>query len=255
MAKTELGIALNTAFGTKIEERIANVLDAGFTHVSMVWGENDDEHEKFYRQAKYIKENRVPVYSVHAPLYPTDYTDRGVGVMWEDSPAAKTYREFLCRCAREIAEYTERHNDYESNFRNTKFHGQNNLDKISHAVCSMAVDVDAKAIAVCSVSGKTAMLVSRFRTPVDIVGMTTDPKIWRRLSMSWGVTPVLAEDFPNMDVMFYFAKQATKEALNLQKGDNLTKIALAHHTTVERLVQLNHISNPNLIRVGQKLLV
>jgi LysM repeat protein len=41
----------------------------------------------------------------------------------------------------------------------------------------------------------------------------------------------------------------------VQKGDNLTKIALAHHTTVERLVQLNHISNPNLIRVGQKLLV
>lgn len=107
MAKTELGIALNTAFGTKIEERIANVLDAGFTHVSMVWGENDDEHEKFYRQAKYIKENKVPVYSVHAPLYPTDYTDLGVGVMWEDSPAAKTYREFLCRCASEIAEYTD----------------------------------------------------------------------------------------------------------------------------------------------------
>jgi pyruvate kinase len=65
------------------------------------------------------------------------------------------------------------------------------------------------------------MLVSRFRTPVNIVGMTTDVKIWRRLSMSWGVTPVLAEEFPNMDVMFYFAKKATADALKLNQGDNV----------------------------------
>ena len=65
------------------------------------------------------------------------------------------------------------------------------------------------------------MLVSRFRTPVDIVGMTTDHKIWRRLSMSWGVTPVLAEEYPNMEVMMYFAKKQAQEALNLEKGSNV----------------------------------
>jgi pyruvate kinase len=85
----------------------------------------------------------------------------------------------------------------------------------------MAIDVDAKAIVVCSLSGKTAMLVSRFRTPVDILGMTTDRKIWRRLSMSWGVTPVMADEFPSMDVMFYYAKNSAKSVLNLQPGDNL----------------------------------
>jgi pyruvate kinase len=65
------------------------------------------------------------------------------------------------------------------------------------------------------------MLVSRFRTPVDIVSMTTDPMIWRRLSMSWGVTPILADEFPNMDVMFYFAKMKAQESLNLAKGSNV----------------------------------
>ena len=85
----------------------------------------------------------------------------------------------------------------------------------------MALDLDAKAIAVSSVSGKTAMLVSRFRTPVNIIGMTTDPKIWRRLSMSWGVTPILADEFPNMDVMFYFAKNAARDVLGLKPGDNI----------------------------------
>ena len=106
-------------------------------------------------------------------------------------------------------------------FRNIEFNGKDNLDKISHAVCSMAVDVDAKAIAVCSVSGKTAMMVSRFRTPVDIVGLTTDHKIWRRLSMSWGVTPILVDEFPNMEVMFYFAKMKVEESLKLAKGSNI----------------------------------
>ena len=65
------------------------------------------------------------------------------------------------------------------------------------------------------------MLVSRFRTPVNIIGMTTDRKIWRRLSMSWGVTPVMADEFPSMDVMFYYAKKAAQETLNLQPGDNI----------------------------------
>ena len=142
-------------------------------------------------------------------------------VMLSGESAAGKYPVEAVRTMAEIAEYTENHNDYITKFRTTPYEGENNLDKLSHAVCSMALDVNAKAITVCSVSGKTAMLVSRFRTPVNIVGMTTDPKIWRRLSMSWGVTPLLAEQFPNMDVMFYYAKKMTKEALNLKEGDNV----------------------------------
>ena len=36
-------------------------------------------------------------------------------------------------------------------------------------------------------------------------------------------------------------------------GDNLTKIAKANNTTVNELVQINGIKNPNLIYVGQEL--
>ncbi len=39
------------------------------------------------------------------------------------------------------------------------------------------------------------------------------------------------------------------------KGDNLTKIARRYGTTVNTLVQLNHIKNPNRIFVGQVLLI
>ena len=142
-------------------------------------------------------------------------------VMLSGESAAGNYPVEAVSAMAQIAEYTEQHTDYKQRFLSTEYLGQNNLDCISHAVCSMAMDVGAKAIVVCSVSGKTAMLVSRFRTPVDIIGMTTDKKIWRRLSMSWGVTPVMAEQFPSMDVMFYYAQKAAVEHLSLQKGDNL----------------------------------
>lgn len=39
----------------------------------------------------------------------------------------------------------------------------------------------------------------------------------------------------------------------VQKGDNLTKIAKKFNTSVQKLVQLNNIKNPNLIYVGDKL--
>ncbi len=142
-------------------------------------------------------------------------------IMLSGESAAGKYPVEAVKAMAEIAEYTEQHTDYKQRFLSTEYNGNNNLDRITHAVCSMAMDLDAKAIVVCSVSGKTAMLVSRFRTPVDIIGMTTDKKIWRRLSMSWGVTPVMADEFPSMDVMFYYAKKAAVETLNLNPGDNI----------------------------------
>ena len=142
-------------------------------------------------------------------------------VMLSGESAAGKYPVEAVKAMAQIAEYTEQHTDYKHRFLSAEYVGKDNLDSISHAVCSMAIDLNAKAIVVCSVSGKTAMLVSRFRTPVDIIGMTTDVKIWRRLSMSWGVTPVLSESYPNMDVMFYCAKGNAVKVLDLKSGDNI----------------------------------
>ena len=121
----------------------------------------------------------------------------------------------------EICEFTEQHIRYGRRFRNFEFTIRNNLDAISHATCTMAIDVDAKAMVVCSVSGTTARMVSRFRSPVDIIGMTTIEKVWRKLALSWGVTPVLTEEFNSMDVMFYTGKKAAAKTLGLKPGDNV----------------------------------
>jgi pyruvate kinase len=147
--------------------------------------------------------------------------DGSSAIMLSGESAAGKYPVEAVRNMAKIAEYTEQHTSYRMRFLSTEFKIQNTLDAISHATCAMAIDVDAKGIVVCSVSGKTAMMVSRFRCPVDIVGMTTDPKIWRKLGLSWGVTPVLTEEFPTMDVMFYYAMNSAKKYLPVKRGDNV----------------------------------
>ncbi len=120
-----------------------------------------------------------------------------------------------------IATQTEKNIHYSKRFRNAEFKIRNTVDAISHATCGMAIDIEAKTIAVCSISGMTARMVSRFRSPVDILGVTTNERTWYKLAMSWGVTPVMVDRFDSTDVLFYTAKQKAIETFNLQSGDKL----------------------------------
>lgn len=120
-----------------------------------------------------------------------------------------------------IAEYTEKSIHYERRFYTTDFNIKNTVDAVSHSTCGMAIDIDAKAIAVCTISGMTARMVSRFRPPVDILGITTNEKTWRRLALSWGVTPVMCEMHSSLDVLFYEAKNKAKKCFDLQPDDKL----------------------------------
>ena len=142
-------------------------------------------------------------------------------IMLSGETAAGKYPEQAVKIMSSIAEATESEIHYDKRFYNYQFEMKNNVDCISHAVCGMAIDVNAKAIAVCSMSGITVRMVSRFRCPVDIVGITTDERSYRRLALSWGVTPVLCEKFDSTDVLFYFAQKKAADVLNLQSGDNI----------------------------------
>ena len=140
-------------------------------------------------------------------------------VMLSGESAAGKYPVDAVRNMAEIAEYTESQIKYTKRFRTSDFETRSIQDAISHATCAMAVDVQAKCIVASTLSGTTARMVSRFRCPVDIIGMTTSEKVWRKLNLSWGVTPVLCEEFSSMEVMFYHAMKKAKEVLSLQTGD------------------------------------
>ena len=147
--------------------------------------------------------------------------DGSSAVMLSGETAAGAHPAESVRYMAEICEFTERGIDYKEWFRTTEFKMRSNVDAVSHATCAMAIDVGAKCIVVNSWSGMTARMVSRFRCPIDIIGMTTTERAWRRLSLSWGVLPVLGEEFPSMEIIFYHALKKAKEVLRLSPGDNV----------------------------------
>ena len=120
-----------------------------------------------------------------------------------------------------IAEQTEKNIHYNKRFLRYDFKIKNIVDALSHSACAMAMDVDAKCIVVCSLSGMTARMVSRFRPPMDIIGFTADEKTRRQLALSWGIIPVKSEIYKSTDVLFYSAVNAAKKQLNLKSGDKV----------------------------------
>ncbi len=142
-------------------------------------------------------------------------------IMLSGETAAGKYPVLALQTMASIAEHTERKIHYDKRFRNYDFIIKNTVDAISHATCGMSLDVNAKAIAVCTLSGMTARMVSRFRSPVDILGVTTNEKTCRQLALSWGVTPVMCDTFDSTDVLFFTAKRLAARTFGLNQGDRI----------------------------------
>ena len=142
-------------------------------------------------------------------------------IMLSGETAAGKYPLEALKTMAEIAETTENNIHYNKRFYNAEFKIRNSVDAISHSTCGMAIDLNAKAIVACSLSGMTARMVSRFRPSVPILGLTTEERTWRRLALSWGVIPAMCERFSSTDVLFYTAKKIVEQDLALEKGDKI----------------------------------
>ena len=117
-------------------------------------------------------------------------------IMLSGETAAGKYPILAVQTMAKIAETTEGSINYKKRFHEADFQIRNMTDAISHSTCGMAIDIEAKAIVACSLSGMTARMVSRFRSPVPIIGLTTNEATRRKLSLSWGVTPPPAKNSP-----------------------------------------------------------
>ena len=142
-------------------------------------------------------------------------------VMLSGETAAGEYPVHAVQAMAKIAEEAERNIDYKKKFYQHDFKIKNDMDAISHATCGMAMDVGADAIVACTMSGRVAKMVSRFRSPIDIIGLTTNEKTWRSLALSWAVTPRMCEIVPSTEVLFYMAKKAAIDAMDLKEGDKI----------------------------------
>ena len=90
---------------------------------------------------------------------------------------------------------------------------------ISHATCTTAHDLGAKAIITVTKSGVTARQLSKFRPLYPIVGCTTEKHVWRQLNLSWGVVPMLIDEVEDTDALFERAVDAAERTGLVKSGD------------------------------------
>jgi pyruvate kinase len=140
-------------------------------------------------------------------------------VMLSGETAAGSYPVQSVSAMAKIVENAENHIEYIQTIDN--FAIKNSSEALSHSAATLAKDLNAKAIVVCTRTGGTARMVSRFRPNINIIGITTDIHAYRQLALSWGVFPAMAEEYTSVDILFYFAKQIAKKSGLIQKGDTI----------------------------------
>ncbi len=90
---------------------------------------------------------------------------------------------------------------------------------------------------------------------VQACGYATDPKYAQKLISLIEKYALNLWDGSDKDIKLSeaYPKNGNESFYRVKKGDTLSKIAKVNCTTVEKLVALNQIKNPNLILIGQKL--
>ncbi len=94
-------------------------------------------------------------------------------------------------------------------------------DAMTHTCCMTAKDLSASAILTATQSGYTARMLSRFRPQCPIVALTPIEKVYRQLSLSWGVIPFLSAPVGSTDSLLTLCVNAAKGNGIVKTGDTV----------------------------------
>ena len=92
-------------------------------------------------------------------------------------------------------------------------------DATAHAACLTARDVNAAAIVTVSESGTTARLLSKYRPQQPIIACVMREQVQRRLSLSWGITPLMMSLAHSTDELIEMSTALAKENGYLHNGE------------------------------------
>ncbi len=127
----------------------------------------------------------------------------------------------VVRTMSKIAECTEANINYVKRFKEMNFEFRSIQDAVSHSAVNTAIDLNAAAIVVFTNSGISARMISRFRSSMPIIGVTTSEDGYHKLSMSWGVKPMRIGTFSNTDDMLESARDCALKSGLVKEGDTI----------------------------------
>lgn len=146
--------------------------------------------------------------------------DGTTAIMLSGESAAGAYPVEAVKTMARIAERTEEDIDYKGRLQKINTNGEYDVTTaISHATCTTAMDLNAKAIITVTMSGFTANMISRYKPGCPIIGCSVNPRVCRQLNLSWGVQPLLMMKEETADDLFEEAERLAVKSGYLKKGD------------------------------------
>jgi len=101
-------------------------------------------------------------------------------------------------------------------------------EAVGQAAVSMAAHLDAAAIICLTERGFTSRLISKYRPACTILAVTSSTVVARKLSMNWGVIPLLYNGEPSDDARIEFATRRASELDYVANGDIVIATAGQH---------------------------
>lgn len=101
-------------------------------------------------------------------------------------------------------------------------------ETVGQAAVSMAANLNAAAIICLTERGFTSRLISKYRPECTILAITSSAIVARKLSMNWGVIPLLYTGEPSDDARIEFAISRASELGYVDEGDIVIATAGQH---------------------------
>ena len=162
-------------------------------------------------------------------------------VMLSGETAGGKYPVEAVSTMRNICITTELSDDFKENIYQTNISSSfTTTNAIAKNTCDLAETLDAKAIISCTASGNTSRVISKFKPKTNSIAATTTERVARKLSVVWGVYPIVIQDAIETDELI---DRAIFGAINegfVSEGDI---------TVVTAGIPLGISGNTNLIKV------
>ena len=167
--------------------------------------------------------------------------DGTMAIMLSGETAAGSYPVEAVEMMSKIAEKTEQDINYSERRRRLETEKQEDATTaISHATCTVAEDVRAKAIVTVTISGFTARRLAKYRPECPVIACTVSQTVACQMNLLFGVIPVLIPQEDNADMLFDAALHEAKKLGLVSEGDTVILTAG---------LPLGVSGNTNMIRV------
>jgi pyruvate kinase len=132
----------------------------------------------------------------------------------------------MASIAARTEQFDDQHGSYEQGLVQRRAPSTNAVTvAMAHAALRAASELPLAAIVCCTRSGPTARAMAALRPPCRLIGASPSPRTARQLALSWGVEPLVVDEYETTDEMVWCVVEATVRHHLVRHGESIAVLA------------------------------